>query len=75
MSAENRQEAQEKGYVARTTEAPALPDEFYRTMTAHLARIAENAGVPRDQCEDLAQEAWLRALKHKEQFRGEHALD
>lgn len=51
-----------------------LPEDFSRTMTVRLARMAEQSGAPRDECEDLAQEAWLRAFTHAEQFRGEHAL-
>lgn len=30
--------------------------------------------LPRDECEDAAQEAWLQAVEHPELFRGEHAV-
>lgn len=52
----------------------SLPDDFYRSLTARLARIAEKIGVPRDLCEDVAQEALLEAVAKREQFQGEHAV-
>jgi RNA polymerase sigma factor (sigma-70 family) len=52
----------------------SLPDDVYRIVTASLARIAERVGVPRAECEDVAQEVWLQAAKDPERFRGEHGL-
>jgi RNA polymerase sigma-70 factor, ECF subfamily len=43
-------------------------------VTATLVRIAERVGVPRHECEDVAQEAWLEAAKQLERFKGEHGL-
>lgn len=51
----------------------SLPDEFYRA-TARLIRIAEKAGVPPDQCEDVAQEALLHALEHCKDVPAEYSL-
>lgn len=51
----------------------SLPDDFYRMLTGRLIGIAEKMGVPRDECEDVAQDALLEAVKHPEQFRDEHA--
>jgi DNA-directed RNA polymerase specialized sigma24 family protein len=52
----------------------SLPNEFYRGMTLRLARCAAKMGIPQDQCEDLAQEAWMRALIDRKRFEGEHTL-
>ena len=52
-----------------------LPEEIYRVLTVRLSRMAQKLGVPKDLCEDVAQETWLRALKQRKQFRGEHSLD
>jgi RNA polymerase sigma factor (sigma-70 family) len=52
-----------------------LPDEFCRVITANLLRFAGGQKVPRDLCEDVVQEAWLRALEQDDDFRGERTLD
>lgn len=51
----------------------SLPNDFYRKLTGRLIRIAEKIGVPRDEREDVAQEALLEAVKHAEQFQDEYA--
>jgi len=37
--------------------------------------MAQKLGVPRDLCEDVVQETWLRAFKQRKQFCGDHWLD
>lgn len=59
-----------KGEKASFVDLMRLPERSYRTLMGRLIRIAERVGVPRDQCEDLAQEAWVRALRRRESFRG-----
>lgn len=51
----------------------SLSDSFYRALAVRLARIAGKIGVPKDLCEDVAQEALLEAFKKREQFQGEFA--
>lgn len=51
-----------------------LPEVFYREVLSRLAWIAERAGMPRNECADMVQEAWVRALKHSEKHPGEHTL-
>jgi len=62
--------AEEQRFFADLTK---MPDDVCRNLTARLVRIAAKLGVPRDQREDIVQEALLHAFAHREQFHG-HTL-
>ncbi|MGH7169235.1 MAG: sigma-70 family RNA polymerase sigma factor [Gemmataceae bacterium] len=43
---------------------------FYRSVSADLTRTALERNVPRAEVVDIIQEAWLKAVRHQEQFEG-----
>lgn len=47
-------------------------DQFYCFQTERLSRIAARLGVSPDRIDDVIQEAWLDALKHRRGFQGDH---
>ena len=47
-----------------------LSDNVYRAWSARMVRLAERLGVPQDLCEDVVQEAWVRALMQDKEFHG-----
>ncbi len=47
-----------------------LSDDFYRNIIACLVRMARKMNLPREEGEDMAQEALLRAIEDLEPFGG-----
>lgn len=45
--------------------------QFHLTQTKRLSGIAAKMGVTPDQIDDVVQEVWLDAWKHREGFQGE----
>jgi DNA-directed RNA polymerase specialized sigma24 family protein len=78
MEVRNQETAKEKHHAA--SESPSfaglanLPEQLVQTLTARMIRIARRIGVPPSLCADVAQEAWLKAAKKADQFRGEYSL-
>lgn len=50
-----------------------LSDDLYRFLFDRVVRIARKMGVAPDQCEDVAQETLLEAVKKREEMRGEYS--
>jgi RNA polymerase sigma factor (sigma-70 family) len=49
-------------------------DEFYRSQSAYLRKMAVAMRLAPDQTEDVIQDVWLATLKNLHQFIGENAL-
>lgn len=69
--------AEDLALVARIINGDeAAADEFARQYSKRFAYLAQRAGVPRQDCDDVAQEAWLAALSQMQRglFRGDSRL-
>lgn len=52
----------------------ATGENFYRSETDRLRRMAKKMKVPQHQIEDIVSEAWMDAIRHRQNFSTEAGL-